>query len=158
MVGSTLVADILLLMVVPISIETLPLFNIASSLTYLAWLFWILSILVYLPLACQVGNPLLTRAVYFALFLVFGFSIASLLELPDSVLIRALRYLTIASLIGVVGYAAYLIKLIESKERVSVSECLGVFMLIWLFPIGIWVLQPRLNELASKGSSEQTAE
>jgi hypothetical protein len=45
------------------------------------------------------------------------------------------------------------IKTTELKRNVNFSEFAGEFFMIWFFPIGIWFIQPRLNKIASKKST-----
>ena len=47
------------------------------------------------------------------------------------------------------------IKTVELQREVSFSDFIGEFFLIWFFPIGIWIIQPKLNQLATKTDFEQ---
>lgn len=46
-------------------------------------------------------------------------------------------------------YACYCtaksLKIAELRERIGASACIGEFIMILFFPIGIWILQPRIN-------------
>lgn len=44
-------------------------------------------------------------------------------------------------------FIAKTIKSIEFQRAVSFSDFAGVFYLLWLFPIGIWIIQPRINKI-----------
>ncbi|HSY60488.1 MAG TPA: hypothetical protein VK796_01380 [Cytophaga sp.] len=44
-------------------------------------------------------------------------------------------------------YAAKTLKMAEIQRTVSFSDFSGEFFLIWFFPIGIWIIQPRINKL-----------
>ena len=44
-------------------------------------------------------------------------------------------------------FAAKTIKCVELKRNVTFSDIAGEFFLIWFFPIGVWILQPRINKL-----------
>ena len=44
-------------------------------------------------------------------------------------------------------FTAKTIKSIELQRAVSFSEFAGEFFLLWLFPIGIWIIQPRINKM-----------
>lgn len=46
-------------------------------------------------------------------------------------------------------FVAKTIKAVELQKDVSFSDFAAEFFLIWFFPIGIWMLQPRLNKLVS---------
>ena len=39
------------------------------------------------------------------------------------------------------------LRIIELKRSVTFSDYAGEFFLIWFFPIGIWVIQPRINKI-----------
>ena len=44
-------------------------------------------------------------------------------------------------------FAAKTLKSAELKKEAKISEYLGEFFLIWFYPIGIWILQPRIHKL-----------
>lgn len=52
-------------------------------------------------------------------------------------------------------FAAKVMKSVEMKKEADFSACAGEFFLIWFFPIGIWILQPRLNKLT--GGAKETS-
>ncbi|WP_298489453.1 hypothetical protein [uncultured Maribacter sp.] len=45
------------------------------------------------------------------------------------------------------------IKTTELKRDVTFSEFAGEFFMIWFFPIGIWIIQPRINKIVSEEST-----
>jgi len=47
-------------------------------------------------------------------------------------------------------FAAKTIKTVELQRRVSFLEFIDEFLLIWFYPIGIWFLQPKINEWMRK--------
>lgn len=46
-------------------------------------------------------------------------------------------------------FVAKSIALAEGKRVDSFYDCAGAFFLLWFFPVGIWILQPRVNALAA---------
>jgi len=42
------------------------------------------------------------------------------------------------------------IKTIEFQKPVSFSDYAGEFFLLWLFPVGIWIIQPKINKINEK--------
>jgi hypothetical protein len=44
-------------------------------------------------------------------------------------------------------FVAKSLALAESGKSVSFINYIGTFFLIWMFPIGIWIIQPRVNRL-----------
>lgn len=67
-------------------------------------------------------------------------------EVPPSVLIVAILIYLALMVISVL-HAAKTFKSVELKKRVTFAVYIGEAFLIWLSPIGIWLLQPRLNAL-----------
>ena len=44
-------------------------------------------------------------------------------------------------------FSAKMIKSCRLKREAQFSEYIGYFFLVWLFPIGVWFIQPQLNRL-----------
>ncbi|MBL7932692.1 MAG: hypothetical protein JNL60_12360 [Bacteroidia bacterium] len=44
-------------------------------------------------------------------------------------------------------FNAKVLKAVELQRPVTFSDYAGEFFMIWMFPIGIWILQPRINKL-----------
>jgi len=48
-------------------------------------------------------------------------------------------------------YSLYFIakelKSVELQKPVTFSDFAGEFFLLWFFPIGIWIIQPRINKI-----------
>lgn len=47
-------------------------------------------------------------------------------------------------------FAAKTIKSAELNKEATLSDYLGDFFLIWFYPLGIWILQPRIQKLLKK--------
>jgi hypothetical protein len=47
-------------------------------------------------------------------------------------------------------FNAKALKAVEWQRNVTFSDFAGEFFLIWFFPIGIWIIQPRLNKIAEE--------
>jgi hypothetical protein len=45
-------------------------------------------------------------------------------------------------------YAAKTLKTVELGRAVKIDEYAGEAFLIWMIPLGVWFIQPRLNNLA----------
>ena len=54
---------------------------------------------------------------------------------------------------GCIFYCIYFIaktlKTVELQRDVSFSDFVGEFFLVWFFPVGVWILQPRINRMAA---------
>jgi hypothetical protein len=44
-------------------------------------------------------------------------------------------------------FVAKTIKTVELQREVKFSDFAGEFFMIWFFPIGIWIVQPKINEM-----------
>ena len=44
-------------------------------------------------------------------------------------------------------FIAKVLKAVELQRPVTFSDFAGEFLLIWFFPIGVWIIQPRINKL-----------
>jgi hypothetical protein len=51
-------------------------------------------------------------------------------------------------------FTAKALKTAEKKSLVSTSEYLWEFFLLWFYPVGIWLLQPRVNHLFAAAPPE----
>ena len=47
-------------------------------------------------------------------------------------------------------FAAKTLKSAELKREAKISDYLGDFFLVWFFPIGIWIIQPRIHKLINE--------
>ena len=45
-------------------------------------------------------------------------------------------------------------KSVEWQKPVTFSDFAGEFFLLWFFPIGIWILQPRINKIFERQTNE----
>lgn len=58
--------------------------------------------------------------------------------------------LQIVSVFGIfysIYFAAKTLKTVELQREVKFADFAGEFFLFWIFPIGIWILQPRVNKI-----------
>jgi len=46
-------------------------------------------------------------------------------------------------------FVAKTFKTVELQRAVNFSDFLGDFFMIWFFPIGIWVIQPKINKMVN---------
>jgi len=49
------------------------------------------------------------------------------------------------------------VKEAELQNQASFSDFAGEFFLIWFFPVGVWILQPRINELVKAEGTNSTS-
>jgi hypothetical protein len=44
-------------------------------------------------------------------------------------------------------FVAKTIKTVELKREVKFGDFAGEFFLLWFYPVGVWILQPKLNKM-----------
>lgn len=52
-------------------------------------------------------------------------------------------------------FNAKALKIVELRKAVVFNDFAGEFFLLWFFPIGIWILQPRINRIFERSSARQ---
>jgi len=94
---------------------------------------------------------------YILLFLVFMFGIFSAVSsgmLLNPALIFALiipfHLFAMFCSIYCLYFTGKALKAVELQKPVAFSDYVGEFFLLWFFPIGIWIIQPRINKLFSE--------
>jgi hypothetical protein len=73
-----------------------------------------------------------------------------------TITIIIMHLVSIACILLGVRFAAKTLKSIELGRLAKFGDYAGEFFLIWFSPLGIWILQPRLNRL-TKGPDNQLA-
>lgn len=88
--------------------------------------------------------------------LVYGiYGIYRMISIGD--VIMTMHFAAMLSTLYAMIFAAKTLKSAELKENAPVSEYLGDFFLIWFFPIGIWILQPRIHNIIEKQNKNTAA-
>lgn len=64
-----------------------------------------------------------------------------------------LHFFSIFCILHTIFFAAKTIRSAELKKNARFSEFAGYFFLIWVFPVGIWFIQPRINVLLEKANN-----
>jgi len=64
-------------------------------------------------------------------------------------LIILLHFFSIFCIFYCIYFSAKTIKIAETQDGVTGDDFIGEFFLIWFFPVGIWLLQPRINKIIS---------
>lgn len=105
---------------------------------------------------------LFTPAIY--IILVLGYmlwALASASAGQDSpnagilLVIIPLHLLSVAGIFYCLRFNAKALKSVELQRPVVLSDYPGELFMIWFFPIGIWIIQPRVNQLFQAPASEQ---
>jgi len=86
-------------------------------------------------------------------FLLFGTAIYSHFQPSESieilvfVILFFLHFIMMLSVIYCLFFIAHLVKYLELKKQLQLSDYIIEGMLLIIFPIGIWVLQPRIKKI-----------
>jgi len=98
--------------------------------------------------------PLIYLPIIFGLFEFLPFGEKEIgLELNIAIKAILFGFIFILHLLSMFGifyslyFVAKTIKTVELQTKVSFSDFAGEFLLIWFFPIGIWVVQPKINKM-----------
>jgi hypothetical protein len=68
-------------------------------------------------------------------------------------IILGLHFLSMICIIMALRYSSKTMKSVELGRRARFSDYVTEFFLIWFSPVGMWVLQPRLNALVNKSEN-----
>lgn len=91
--------------------------------------------------------------VYMLILSVFMFGMFSIISTgaePNPlflVLIVPLHLFSMFCIFYCLYFIAKALKAVELQKTVKFSDYVGEFFLIWYFPVGIWIIQPRVNKL-----------
>lgn len=88
--------------------------------------------------------------VYMLFFAVFMFTMFSVGGRPNPAIFGIIFPLHLFSMFCIfycLYFNAKALKSVEWQKPVTFSDFAGEFFLIWFFPIGIWIIQPRINKL-----------
>ena len=91
-----------------------------------------------------------TPVIYFSCFTIYFLAAYSLDFQIDGVILflfLPLHLLSMYSMFYNLYYVSKTIKTIELQREVGFSNFAGEFFLIWFYPIGIWIIQPRINKI-----------
>jgi hypothetical protein len=59
-----------------------------------------------------------------------------------------LHFVSIACMFYTNYFVAKTVKTVELQKEVFFADFVGEFFLLWFYPVGIWVLQPKINQMA----------
>ncbi len=68
------------------------------------------------------------------------------------ILFFILHFFSIFCILHTIYFAAKTIRSAELQRNARFSTFVGYFFLIWIFPVGIWFIQPRINALMKKSN------
>ena len=62
-------------------------------------------------------------------------------------IIFPLHLLSMFCMFYILYFAAKTVKTVELQREVKFSEFAGEFFLLWFYPIGVWIVQPKINKM-----------
>lgn len=68
-------------------------------------------------------------------------------------IILPLHLVSMFGLVYSIYFVAKTFKSVELQREIGFSDFAGEFFLIWFFPIGIWIIQPKINAMMEKDYS-----
>ncbi|MGL1933481.1 MAG: hypothetical protein OCD01_00600 [Fibrobacterales bacterium] len=86
--------------------------------------------------------------VYTVIFVSFFSYISEYLSFSKFFIMLPLHMFSTYSMVYVLYYVTKIIKTCELKREVYFHEFTGLFFGIWMFPIGIWFAQSKINKIA----------
>ncbi|WP_338770098.1 hypothetical protein WAF17_11240 [Bernardetia sp. ABR2-2B] len=79
-------------------------------------------------------------------------------QIPMEWLTPILLILHILSIFGIfytMYFTAKTLKTVELQREVKFSDFVSEFFMFWFFPVGLWILQPRINEISEKENANR---
>ncbi len=154
------------------ALKFIPLIGIIYLVIYFCW-FWSLGVglnkLAPEGLKQNVGRfklALIFPIVYFLVFILFiGYMFMSMASDLATVnlgwifaFIVPLHLCAMVCTMYTLYFIAKAFKTAELQEEVSFSDFVGEFFMFWFFPIGIWFLQPKINEMIKEDYEARPSE
>lgn len=106
---------------------------------------------------------LLIPVIYIAFICVFMFFIFSKLSTTNAPLnteffslIVPVHLFSMFCIFYCLYFNAKALKTVEWQKPVTFGDFAGEFFLLWFYPVGVWIIQPRLNKLFEKNNDLST--
>ena len=91
---------------------------------------------------------------WFVAKLMWGNEMSELFIDENLGLILTAHFTSMACIFFVVFFNAKALKSVELQRSALLGDYVGEFFLFWFFPVGIWFLQPRINQLLEQLDTE----
>lgn len=96
--------------------------------------------------------------IYILIFLMFFIYISTSLLVPNAepniglvgsifTVIVPIHLFSMFCIFYTIYFVAKTIKTVELKREVKFGDFAGEFFLLWFYPVGVWILQPKLNKM-----------
>lgn len=154
--------DLFLLLILPISVGLLigtytqeSLYNeVLNIIFFLFWIGWIYSIGNLLGRRWDKGKLALRLFHFCILFYLFFITIATFKVYiginSESILFSLIVIFALLSVFYCLYYVSKMLVILEKQREIKFKEHQIEFFLFFIFIIGIWILQPRINQLNDK--------
>lgn len=148
-VGLPIVGDLLLSQ---ISAEVFSIYSILTIISGISFFIWLWSIESLVSRAINNDSKTRTkqfRIIFLAVIIYFTISLVLIYSdmYFDSIFWFILHIICIILVLNIFYQCAKLIKHFELHRDPKFGEVFFYFILVWFFPIGIWILQPKLNKI-----------
>jgi hypothetical protein len=70
-------------------------------------------------------------------------------------IIFPLHLFAMFSIFYVIYFVAKTYKTVELQRAVKFSDFAGEFFLVWFYPVGVWIIQPKINKMIEVSQQEQ---
>ncbi|TMM59067.1 hypothetical protein FEE95_06430 [Maribacter algarum] len=67
-------------------------------------------------------------------------------------LVVILHFFSMFCIIYCLYFVAKTIKTVELQREVNFNDFIGEFFMLWFYPLGIWIIQPKINKIAETES------
>lgn len=142
-------------------IVTIIIVSLISQAIYMMWL-WAIGTKIYQKLPAHLKLDVIKFKLVFVITVVLFFILISMMALlfasifgytfyawifSSFPIIFVIEVMIMVLMVYIFNFIAKTISLIEMKTEVKLSDYFVYIILIWLFPIGVWILQPKLNKI-----------
>lgn len=147
-------------------VQFYPILMVLTMSVYFGWL-WSVGI----GLQRLIPNDIVMKVNRFKVFLLFlvvymiffvAFFITSVSsgvpEPGDFIVIMPFHLLSVFCFFYAIYFAAKTLKTAEKQEKVSFSDFAGECFLMWFYPLGVWLLQPRIHRLVKEHTARPETE
>lgn len=137
-------------------VRYLPWMILMFGVSFFFWFYWFWSIAVGLQCKARGGvfldvkkfKLLFRMAMVYLLMvyaLIFYFLCFQTFYWVMALIVLPMHFITMYGMIYSIIFVAKTYKTVMLKREVSFSEYMGTFCMFWIFPIGIWFVQPIIN-------------
>ena len=117
------------------------------------YLIWLIMINQFIKMVHKTNNDgkYIISIVYFIVYILFGPFIFQTYQGTELLkILFVFHFLAMISSAYVIFHIAKKICTIEYKREVKIADCIGTFVLLSLYPVGVFYIQKRLNKINTK--------